>query len=151
MIQVRRGFFPPFWIIILLTLTKQIAQKKSLFLLLIFFLFFFFLLWDQNLALCGELDTLKHEVGTEQCSEKSQLWAQEQTVCPEVPWKCLARGTCSRPILVQHVSVDLHSSFYYYSGRCKAIKPWRTWPCDRCLEISQYPLTTAQLSPWCLG
>lgn len=73
MIQVRRGFFPPFWIIILLTLTKQIAQKKSLFLLLIFFLFFFFLLWDQNLALCGELDTLKHEVGTEQCSEKSQL------------------------------------------------------------------------------
>lgn len=48
-------------------------------------------------------------------------------------------------------SMYLHSSLYYYGGRCKAIKPWRTWPCDRCLEIAQHPLTTAQLSLWCPG
>lgn len=147
---VEKRIFPPFWIIILLTLPKQISQKRAC---CYYYLvsFFFSPLWDQNLALCRELDMLKHEVGTEQCSEKSQLWAQEPQVCPEVPWKCLAQQTYSRLVLVQHVSMDLHSSLYYYGGRCKAIKPWRTWPCDRCLEIAQHPLTTAQLSLWCPG
>lgn len=30
-------------------------------------------------------------------------------------------------------------------------KAWRMCPCDRCQGLAQRPLSTAQLSPWCLG
>lgn len=147
MIQLKRGFSPPFLGSLSVYYLKVNLKKKKKCLLLLFSCFvLFFTLWDQNLSLCRELDMLKHEFGTQQCSEKSQLWAQKWTVCPGVPQKCLARAIYSRLILVQCLSVDLCSSPYQYFGRCNAVKPWRTWPCDGC----QHPLTVAQLLPWCL-
>lgn len=149
MIQLRRGFFfSPFWVIFLLTLPKQVSPKKSL--LLLFRFLFPPPFWDENLVLCRELNALKHEFGTKEGSEKSQLWTQEQSVCPGVPCMCLAWGTHSRLILAQHVSVDI-SSLYHYHGRYHATKPWRMCPCDGRHGIAQHPLSTVQLSPWCPG